>query len=135
MATKLVEVAAGLVFRDRRLLITQRFAGAHLGGKWEFPGGKREDGETFEACLVRELQEELGITVEVGPLLESLTHAYPEKTVRLEFFKCHLLENEPKAIGCPAFEWVTREQLRDFPFPDADARLIRLLEENLEIWE
>jgi mutator protein MutT len=135
VATKLVEVAAGLVFRDRRLLITQRFAGAHLGGKWEFPGGKREDGETFEACLVRELQEELGITVEVGPLLESLTHAYPEKTVHLEFFKCRLLENEPKAIGCPAFQWVTREQLRDFPFPDADARLIRLLEENLEIWE
>ena len=135
MATKLVEVAAGLVFRQRRLLITQRFAGAHLGGKWEFPGGKRENGETFEACLARELREELGIEVEVGSLLESLTHAYPEKTVHLRFFKCRLLQNEPQAIGCPAFQWITREQLRDYPFPEADARLISLLEENREVWE
>lgn len=135
MATKLVEVAAGLVFRDQKLLITQRFAGAHLGGKWEFPGGKRENGETFETCLVRELQEELGIDVEVGPLLESLTHAYPEKTVQLQFFKCRLLRNEPQAIGCPAFQWITREQLHDFAFPEADARLIRLLEEKHEVWK
>jgi mutator protein MutT len=135
VAAKLVEVAAGLVFRDQRLLITQRFAGAHLGGKWEFPGGKREAGETFEACLIRELQEELGIHAEVGALLETLTHAYPEKTVHLQFFKCRLLRNEPQAIGCPAFQWITREQLRDFPFPEADAQLIRLLEEKPEIWD
>ncbi len=135
MAMKLVEVSAGLVFREGKLLITQRFAAAHLGGKWEFPGGKREDGETFEACLARELHEELGIIVEVGRLLESLTHAYPEKTVHLKFFKCRLLQNEPQAIGCPAFEWITREQLHEYPFPAADARLIRLLEEQSEIWE
>src|SRR6185369_17353271 len=77
----LVEVSAGLVFRDGKLLITRRPAGAHLGGLWEFPGGKRESAETFEECLVRELREELGIEVEVGAMLESLTHVYPEKTV------------------------------------------------------
>ena len=98
-----IDVAAGLVFRDGKLLITQRPPDAHLGGLWEFPGGKREPGETFEQCLVRELREELGIEVRVGERLESLTHAYPEKTVHLEFFRCHWIRNEPQALGCPAF--------------------------------
>src|SRR6266850_1662610 len=101
-----IEVAAGLVFRDGQLLITQRHADAHVGGVWEFPGGKREPGEGFEDCLVRELREELGIEVEVGEILESLTHAYPEKTVVLKFFRCRWLRHEPQALDCPAFKWV-----------------------------
>src|SRR6266699_853251 len=76
-----VDVAAGLIFRDGKLLITRRHADAHLGGLWEFPGGKRESDETFEECLARELREELGIEVVVGQLVESLTHKYPEKAV------------------------------------------------------
>src|SRR5262245_15313555 len=78
-----IEVAAGVVFRDGQVLITQRRPGDHLGGLWEFPGGKREPGETFEVCLQRELKEELGIEVDVGEWLDSVTHAYPEKTVHL----------------------------------------------------
>src|SRR3977135_1003871 len=85
---KSIEVSAGLVFRGGKLLITQRHTDAHLGGLWEFPGGKREGEETFEQCLVRELREELGIEVRVGELLESLTHAYPDQTVHLRFFHC-----------------------------------------------
>jgi mutator protein MutT len=73
---KAIDVAAGLVFREGKLLITQRHPEAHLGGLWEFPGGKREPGETFERCLARELREELGIEIQVGELVESLTHAY-----------------------------------------------------------
>ena len=98
----------GLVFRDGKLLITQRHADAHLGGLWEFPGGKREGNETFEECLKRELREELGIEVEVGEVLESLTHAYPEKTVALKFFRCRWKQNEPRAIDCLDLKWVTR---------------------------
>src|SRR5712692_8874159 len=86
----ITEVAAGLVFRDGRLLITQRQAGAHLGGLWEFPGGKREGPESFQACLRRELREELGIEVEVGELVETITHQYPEKTVGLNCDSRHL---------------------------------------------
>ena len=74
-----IEVAAGLVLHDDRYLITRRKAGVHLGGLWEFPGGKREPGETFEECLRRELREELGIEVVVGALVESLTHAIPRR--------------------------------------------------------
>src|SRR4051812_49929296 len=83
-----IDVAAGLVFEKGKLLITQRRLNDHLGGFWEFPGGKVEKGETFQECLGRELREELGIEVEVGAEIEDITHSYPEKTVRLKFFKC-----------------------------------------------
>jgi len=69
-----IDVAAGLVWREGRLLIAKRHDNAHLGGLWEFPGGKREPNETFEQCLARELREELGIEVSIGELVETLTH-------------------------------------------------------------
>ena len=115
---KITDVAAGLVFRDGKLLITQRHPEAHLGGLWEFPGGKREPKETFEDCLVRELREELGIEVQVGKLVESLTHEYPGKIVHLKFFRCEWRKHEPRTLGCAAFEWATADQLPDYAFPD-----------------
>ena len=130
-----IEVSAGLVFRDGRLLITRRPEGGHLAGLWEFPGGKREVGETFEECLRRELREELGIEVEVAERVESLTHRYEERTVHLEFFLCHLREHEPRAIGCPAFAWVSQEELTGYAFPAADARLIGRLRAERRWWE
>jgi len=130
-----IEVAAALVFRDGKLLITQRHTDAHLGGLWEFPGGKRELEETFEACLARELREELGIEVAVGELVESLTHAYPDKTVHLRFFRCRWLEHEPRALDCPAFKWVRAAELKDYAFPAADARLLETLQQDGGLWE
>ncbi|MCX6922192.1 MAG: 8-oxo-dGTP diphosphatase MutT [Verrucomicrobia bacterium] len=129
-----IDVAAALVFRDGKLLITQRHNNAHLGGLWEFPGGKREHSETFEACLARELQEELGIEVTVGELLESLTHAYPEKTVHLKFYCCQWKRHEPKPLGCAAFKWVTAGELADYTFPAADARLLDQLRQGAGLW-
>ena len=127
----MIEVAAGLVFRAGKLLITQRYSDAHLGGLWEFPGGKRHANETFEACLHRELMEELGIEVAVGELIESIEHSYPEKTVLLKFFRCEWLRHEPQAFGCPAFVWITPDELANYQFPPADARLLRKL---LSMW-
>ena len=129
-----INVSAGLVFRAGQLLITQRQAGAHLGGLWEFPGGKLEPGETFEDCLTRELREELAIEVTVGELLETLEHQYPEKRVRLKFFRCAWRAHEPQTLGCPAFAWVTREELAHYEFPAADARLLEQLRESQEWW-
>jgi mutator protein MutT len=129
-----VEVAAGLVFREGKLLITQRYPQAHLGGLWEFPGGKRHPDETFEECLRRELREELGIEVSVGPLIEAITHVYPEKTVHLRFFHCEWVAHEPKPLGCPAFEWITLAQLHNYEFPAADARLLEKLRSDFTLW-
>ena len=131
---QVVDVAAGLIFRDGKLLITQRRTDAHLGGLWEFPGGKREPNETFEECLVRELREELGIEVVVGELIESVTHAYPEKTVHLKFFRCTLKEHDPRPLGCPSLKWVSPCELNAHEFPAADARLLAMLRRSQELW-
>jgi 8-oxo-dGTP diphosphatase len=134
-SAKVIEVAAGLVFRDGRLLITQRRPGDHLGGLWEFPGGKRESEESFEACLERELLEELGLRVQTRECLESLIHAYPEKTVHLRFFRCVCPKGEPEAIGCHALAWVTRADLNRYAFPAADEKLLSMLQQRLDLWD
>ena len=130
----IIEVSAALIFRNGKLLITRRHAGAHLGGLWEFPGGKREPGETFAQCLVREIHEELGVDISVGELFGSVTHAYPEKTVRLEFFVCRLTGGEPQPLGCAALKWVAKSELADYEFPAADARLLQKLQNSPELW-
>ncbi len=129
-----VEVSAGLVFRAGKLLITQRHADSHLGGLWEFPGGKREAGESFEQCLVRELREELGVKVRVGRLFEEITHAYPEQTVRLQFFLCRLAAGEPRPLGCAAVNWIGRKELDAYVFPAADATLLGKLKGVSDLW-
>jgi 8-oxo-dGTP diphosphatase len=131
---KRIEVAAGLVFRNGLLLITQRRPDDHLGGLWEFPGGKREPTETYEECLRRELREELDIVVEVQALVDSLSHDYPDKSVHLKFFRCGWLQNEPQKIHVHDFAWVKRGELSKYAFPAADARLLNLLQNSPGMW-
>jgi 8-oxo-dGTP diphosphatase len=129
-----IEVSAGLVFRGGKLLITRRRAGGPLGGLWEFPGGKREPGETFEQCLHRELLEELGVEVEIESLLEDIVHHYPGRSVRLQFFRCRWLRHEPRPILCDDLAWVTAAQLSDYSFPAADARILDKVRGAPELW-
>lgn len=124
---KYVEVSAALIFRAGKLLITQRHADTHLGGLWEFPGGKREPSETFEQCLIREIREELGVEISVGELFEEIFHDYPEKSVHLKFFACRLLAGEPQPLDCAAVKWITQPELSRHKFPAADARLLERL--------
>ena len=130
-----IDVSAGLIFRNGKLLITQRHADSHLGGLWEFPGGKIEPGETFEQCLARELREEVGVEVVVGQFFESVRHAYPERTVHLKFFVCQLGRGEPQPIGCPAVAWVNQAELDEYNFPAADAKLLEKLRATTELWK
>lgn len=131
---RVIEVSAGLIFRNGKLLIAQRHPDAHLGSLWEFPGGKREPRETFEQCLQRELHEELGVEVIVGELFESVTHSYPERVVLLKFFLCQLAQGEPQPLDCAAVKWVTRTELTAHEFPAADAGLLHKLQVATELW-
>ena len=132
--SKIIDVAAGLVFHAGKLLITQRRPDDHLGGFWEFPGGKVEPGETFEHCLVRELREELGIEISVGEEIEDITHSYPEKTVHLKFFVCKLVSGDASPIHCHALAWVNHDRLCQYQFPAADAKLLTLLRGAARLW-
>jgi len=133
-ASPIIEVAAAVVFRQGRLLITQRPPGSHLGGLWEFPGGKREPEESFEACLARELREELGAEFEVLEQLEATTHEYPEKRVHLRFFRCRWLGRELRPLGCHAVAWVTMEELDGYRLPAADQGLLERLRTGAHEW-
>ena len=116
------------------MLITQRRADSHLGGRWEFPGGKREAGETFEQCLVREIREELGVEIVVGQLFEEISHDYPEKSVHLKFFLCKLVAGEPQPLDCAAVKWIEKAGLDEHEFPAADARLLERLKSEQRVW-
>ena len=129
-----IEVSAALIFRAGKLLITQRHAKSHLGGLWEFPGGKREAGETFEQCLVREIREELGVEIFVGELFEAIRHDYPEKSVHLKFFICKIFSGEPQPLDCAAVKWDDRSELEAHEFPSADAQLLEKLKSPRGAW-
>jgi mutator protein MutT len=122
-----VTVVVAAVIEDRgRFLITRRQAGVHLAGMWEFPGGKIDAAETHDAALRREIKEELDVEVAVGELVLSTTHAYPEKTVSLYFYRCTLAATPRPLLG-QEMRWVTREEMATLGFPEADAELIRIL--------
>lgn len=112
---------------DDRLLIAQRPAEGMLGGLWEFPGGKREPGESLQACLVREIAEELGIVIAVGRQIGTVRHAYTHFRITLYAFECQLLHGEPQAIGCSAWAWVTLDDLDRYAFPVTDQKIIAML--------
>ncbi len=122
------DVAAAVIQDDRgRYLITRRRRGTHLEGLWEFPGGKCESGETLEACLRRELAEELSGTFAVGEKLQTTPWAYPEKTVVLHFFRCRLVAGTIEPREAQETAWVVPERLGDYAFPPADETLVARL--------
>ena len=119
-------VLAAVIEEDGRYLITRRPAGVHLEGFWEFPGGKREPGETDEACLAREIREELGARLEIGPEIYAITHDYGDRQIQLRFRRCRLLDPARPLIG-QEMRWVAPADLPGLPFPPADRELIARL--------
>ena len=121
-----VVVAAAVIERNGRFLVTRRLEGTHLAGLWEFPGGKCERDERPEACLVREIREELAAAAHVGRLILMTCHAYPERTVELHFFSA-TVDGDPVPQLGQQMRWMSRTELATLPFPEADAELIRLV--------
>jgi 8-oxo-dGTP diphosphatase len=123
-----LRVAAGVLIEEGRVLIAQRRPGRTEGGKWEFPGGKLEPGETPEECLVRELAEELGIAVRVlGPLLTTI-HTYSWGTIELVALRVERLAGEPAPHDHAELRWVAPAELARYDFTAADLAIVRALE-------
>lgn len=136
MSTPTVLVAAGAILEGGRVLLTRRKAGTHLEGLWELPGGKVQPGEDPREALRRELQEELGIDVTVGEILDVTFHRYEEaqKAVLLLFFEATRLAEspDPRALDVAAFEWADARGLRPDRFPPADRAVLEKLRAKLE---
>jgi 8-oxo-dGTP diphosphatase len=128
-----VIVAAAVLIERSRVLLTQRKPGSHLGGSWEFPGGKVEPGEDPRQALVRELREEIGIDAIVLDPVEVTFHRYPEKSVLLLFFEAALREGspEPRALDVAAVRWAALQDLHDELFPPADVAVLQKVRKRL----
>ena len=111
-------MVAAVIEREGRILIARRPGGRHLEGLWEFPGGKRRPEESPEAALVREIREELDAGIAVGELLETVDWTYPEKRVRLSFFRC-TIAGEPRGLEGQEIVWVRPAELARYHFPTA----------------
>ena len=120
-------VAAGLIVRDGRLLITQRTQPPALAGKWEFPGGKVEDGESPETALARELREEIGVGVRVGRIWDVLFHRYPDFDLVMLVYACAITEGEPRAVEVGDLAWVRPDELARWDILAADRPLVERL--------
>jgi 8-oxo-dGTP diphosphatase len=126
-------VVAGLIIGDdQRILITQRRADQALALQWEFPGGKVEPGEAPVAALVRELREEIGVTVTVGRIWDVLFHAYPAFDLVMLVYPCRIVEGSPRAVEVADLAWVRAHDLPGWDILPADRPLVdRLGRENL----
>ena len=120
-------VAAAIADARGRILLARRTDGRDLAGLWEFPGGKREPGESPEAALVRELQEELGITAKVGSPLINVPQQYPDKRLRLDVRHVLSWQGTPRGIEGQALAWVAPEKLPRYPMPPADRPVVAAL--------
>jgi 8-oxo-dGTP diphosphatase len=117
-------VAAVIRDGNGRVLLTRRPDGKHMGGLWEFPGGKIEDGESPADALVRELAEELGVTIAVGPPMTFAVHEEPELRILLLFYSAEIVGGEPCGDEGQAIAWVSPRELASYPTPPADAALV-----------
>ncbi len=124
-----IEVVAALIVQDGQFMICQRPPHKNCGLMWEFPGGKVEKGESGPDALVRECQEELGVTLAVGEMFTTVQHVYPAYTVHLTLFLATLQDGEPQLMEHQALRWITAAGIPGYVFAPADAEIIA---DNLE---
>lgn len=122
------DVVVGVIRKGGRLLVDRRPDEGLLGGLWELPGGKIKPGESHAQALRREVKEELGIEIKVGPPLATVRHAYSHFRVTLHAYDCRHISGRPRAIACAAVRWVTPAQLRRLPLPRATQRVLETME-------
>lgn len=114
------DVVCAIIEREGSFLVAQRPEGKPLALKWEFPGGKVEEGEPALEALHREIREELGITITVSGMLKPVFYAYPDFSLRLLTFLCTIRSGEPRPREHLALEWISLDSIGDYDFPEAD---------------
>lgn len=126
-----IEVVAGLLRKNNQYLITKRPREKHLGGMWEFPGGKKETGESDPEALKRELREELHLPVQVDQQIHKVRHSYSDRTVEIRFFRCSIPNNHsPEPIECDELKWVPPQDLDNYSFPPADQEFLSRIQQE-----
>ncbi|WDF55246.1 (deoxy)nucleoside triphosphate pyrophosphohydrolase [Mucilaginibacter sp. KACC 22063] len=123
----IIPVAAAIIIKDNKIMIAKRSQHKHLGGFWEFPGGKIEANETAENCLLRELNEELKIKIKVISYLAENTYDYGSIKILLKAFICHFISGQFTLIDHDEVRWVTTKQLQDYNMAPADIPFLKLL--------
>ena len=124
----MIEVVAGVIYKDNKFLIAQRNLKKSQGGLWEFPGGKLEPNETAEDALKREIKEEFDADIEVGNCIGESIHHYPEKDIKLMFYKAELISRELTLLEHESCAWITKENKDDYEFAGADKIVFEWLE-------
>lgn len=126
----MIPVVAALIVRGGRLLIARRPEGRHMAGRWEFPGGKLEKGESPEEAVEREIREELGLDVRAGQIYQAIAYSYPEKDVLLLFYAASVVSGEPRPIEEAEIRWATVEELDGYAFAPVDEMLVQRLKRD-----
>ncbi|PIQ95708.1 MAG: A/G-specific adenine glycosylase [Nitrospinae bacterium CG11_big_fil_rev_8_21_14_0_20_56_8] len=122
-----IQVSAAVIQKGGKTFIQQRPHKGLMGGLWEFPGGKLQDSESPEECIRREIREELGVDIRVGEKLMTVRHSYTQFRVTLHVFRCTLNNGRLRPTQCEQWRWVPPEDLEDYPFPAANARIVKFL--------
>ena len=132
MKSAAVEVVAALIWQGDKFMICQRPAHKARGLLWEFVGGKVEPGETKEQALIRECQEELAVTLDVGEVFMDVTHEYPDLTVHLTLFNATIAEGEPQKWEHNDIRWITPSEIPNYDFCPAD---VEILKKIIEVYQ
>lgn len=123
----MIEVVAGVIYKNNKFLIARRNLKKAQGGLWEFPGGKVEEGEFYENALAREIKEEFNANIEVNEYIGENIHHYPEKDIRLLFYKARLLSENIELLEHEDYKWITKEDKDNFEFAGADKLVFDLI--------
>ncbi|MBQ2255619.1 MAG: (deoxy)nucleoside triphosphate pyrophosphohydrolase [Clostridia bacterium] len=128
----MTEVVAALIWQGEKFMICQRPAHKARGLLWEFVGGKVEEGETMEQALVRECQEELAVTLDVGEVFMDVTHSYPDLCVHLTLFHATIAQGVPQMLEHVDLRWITPSEIPEYDFCPADVEILDKLRQTYQ---
>ena len=123
----MIEVVAGIIYKNDKFLIAQRNLNKAQGGLWEFPGGKVEKNESHENALIREIKEEFNADIKVDKFIGENIHHYPEKDIKLNFYKATLIGDKIELLEHEDYKWITKEDKDKFEFAGADKIVFDLI--------